>query len=111
MVLWKSNSITWLPMINLYSVRFFEHAFHILKWENEMTNSLIYKATYLTEAKGQVVLTFKDGKQLVGTSRGIFEDETDDGEVVGHVMLFDSKQLEFPIFVSDDDLVSVDLVN
>ena len=71
---------------------------------------LIYQANELSEEKGEIVLTFKGGQKLTGTSRGIFDDEDDDGNFLGYVMLFDTKQLEYPIFVSNADLVAVNSV-
>ena len=73
--------------------------------------TLIEKAEYLTQTKGKISLTFKSGEILTGFSRGIFEKENDDGDYIGDEILFDSNQLEFPLFVMDQDLVAVEVAN
>ncbi len=73
--------------------------------------TLIEKAEYLTQTKGKVSLTFKGGETLTGFSRGIFEKENDDGDYVGDEILFDSDQLEAPLFVMNQDLVAVEVAN
>ncbi len=68
----------------------------------------ILQAEILTEKKNSVKLTLKGGQELVGKSGGIFDDETDEGDFVGYVMLFYANQLESPVFLRDEDIVNVE---